>query len=143
MACPLFIPHAPLGELIAVAPPLGDLYDGACQADPAAAIDPETLRRHCNFGYARGHCERARQSDADAVRLLVKGERGNLVDVAWAIERNHHPVAVGTLAVEADTLAAPPCTTPERQARACAEAYLRQSRSGSTYVRRMAVAAHP
>ena len=45
-------------------------------------IEPETLRRYCNFGYARGHCARATESDADAVRLLVKAERGGVVGIS-------------------------------------------------------------
>src|SRR5580698_6290297 len=99
MACPLFIPKSPLGELVTIATPLGDLYGGNCAAAPAAVIEPETLRRYCNFGYARGHCERAAESDADAVRLLVRAERGGFVEIAWAVERNHHPVAVGNIEI--------------------------------------------
>src|SRR5580692_8325367 len=102
MACPLFIPSTPLGELVSVATPLGDLYAGNCAADPRAAIDSDTLRRYCNFGYARCHCERAAQSDADAVRLMVSAERGNIVEIAWALERNHHPVAVGNVEIDSD-----------------------------------------
>jgi hypothetical protein len=148
MACPLFIPHAPLGELIAIAPPLGDLYDGVCDADPAAPINPETLRRYCNFGYARGHCERAARADADAVRVLVTGEHFGIVDIAWSIERNHHPVAVGrfavdTLAVDAGSLPTTKVPTLERQAQACAAAYARQSRTTVTSAGRIPAAAHP
>ena len=113
MACPLFIPTTPLGETGLVMAPLGDLFGGHCSADPGAAIDPDTLRRCCNFGYARGHCARADKSEADAVRLLVRGERGNVVEIAWSVERDHHPVAVGIIEIEAGSCSpgdAPRCS---------------------------------
>jgi len=149
MACPLFIPSSPLGDFVPIAPPLGDLYGGDCAADPSAVIAPDTLRRYCNFGYARGHCERADQSEADAARFLIKGERGGLVEIAWATERNHHPVAVG--AVEVVTMEigpgqAAPASHADvltRQAHACAEAYVRQSSGRPADKRRMSGHAHP
>ena len=134
MACPLFIPCSPLGELVSIAPPLGDLYGGECEADRTAVIEPEILRRYCNFGYARGICERSAIADADAVRLLVKadtaGDAGRSIELAWALERNHLPVAVGTMEIRADAAAA--AEDPlSRQAFACVAAYLRQSHSAS------------
>jgi len=148
MACPLFIPSKPLGELVSVATPLGDLYGGNCAADPHALIEPDTLRRYCNFGYARGYCERAGQSDADAVRLMVRSEhrnadRGNVVEIAWAVERDHHPVAVGNMEIESGLLHADPAQDAlTRQAHACAAAYLRQAQGHPSDARRIAVAAH-
>jgi hypothetical protein len=122
MACPLFLPASPLT-------PLEDLYGGECAAAAGVfipvVIPDAVLRRCCNAGYARGSCQRAAQTDADAFRFLIKANRDGVVDVAWSSERNHHPVAVGTLTVD--------CRTPttqteplELQARACAAAYLRQ-----------------
>jgi hypothetical protein len=146
MACPLFIPSFPLGDLVTIAAPLGDLYAGHCAADPAARIEGDTLRRHCNFGYARPHCERAARADADAVRLLVRAENGHAVEVAWAMERDHHPVAVGVEMVEI----VPGETSPERcisplnaQVRACAESYTRQTHAGPVLPRPNAAVAHP
>jgi hypothetical protein len=121
MACPLFLPGSPLT-------PLSDLYGGECAAEPVALSFDMLLC--CNAGYARGSCERAAQSDADALRFLVKANHDGVVDVAWSSERNHHPVAVGTLAVDCDsgtTESTIDKTGPlERQARVCASAYLRQ-----------------
>ena len=147
MACPLFIPTNSLGELVAIAAPLGDLYGGHCSADPAADIEPDTLRRYCNFGYARRFCARAGGSEADAVRLLVRGERGSLVQVAWALERDHHPVAVGVIEVgvtdvetSGESMSAGDALA--LQAFACASAYVRQvHRRG--FVDQIAVSAHP
>lgn len=143
MACPLFIPSTPLGELVSGAVPLGDLHGGSCAAEPDVAADAETLRRYCNFGYARGHCERASQSDADAARFMVRAARGHVVEIAWALERNHHPVAVGT--IEIDTGLTPSGTGDvlARQAYACASAYVRQLPGRPVYVRQIATTAHP
>jgi hypothetical protein len=118
MACPLFLPASPLT-------PLSDLYGGECAAEAGALIPVDTLRQCCNAGYARESCKRAAQSDADAFRFLIKANRDGVVDVAWSSERNHHPVAVGTLIVDcrnATSNAGP----LERQARVHAAAYLRQ-----------------
>jgi hypothetical protein len=105
--------------------PLSDLYGGECAAELGALIPTDILRQCCNSGYARDTCPRAAQSDADAFRFLIKANRDGLVDVAWSSERNHHPVAVGTLVVDCRTGAAH--TGPlASQARACAAAYLKQ-----------------
>lgn len=122
MSCPLFLPASRLGEFASGPMPLGDCYGGECAADPGALIPIDTLRRCCNTGYARESCERAAQSEADASRFMIRRDADGAVHVAWSIERNHHPVAVGAITFPA----AHDCTTPiERQARAYADAYLR------------------
>lgn len=147
MACPLFIPTAPLAE-IAVAAPLGDLYDGHCAADRSAVIEPDTLRRCCNFGYARGCCPRAAESEADATRFMVRAARGSTVEIAWAVERNHHPVAVGCVEIETtfepgfDTMFEPGDDLLARQAHACASSYVRQTQGSLQTRRQTAAAAH-
>lgn len=115
MACPLFLPASPLDDF-------RDLYGGTCAADRSTSIPADTLRDCCNFGYARGVCERAGQSNADAFRFAIKANRDGLVEVAWSSERNHHPVAVGMLTVNS----AAPDEPLERQAHVYAMAYLRQ-----------------
>jgi hypothetical protein len=133
MPCPLFLPASPLigsslidSSLIGLtteASSPGDLYGGECAAQPGVLIPVGMLRRCCNTGYARAACEHAAQSDADAFRFLIKSNRDGVVGVAWSSERNHHPVAVGILLVTNATAAEGPL---ERQARACAAAYLGQ-----------------
>ena len=86
-------------------------------------IPADTLRECCNIGYARGVCERAAQSDSDAFRFAIKANRKGVVEVAWSSERNHHPVAVGTLVVDNTTPDDEPLT---RQAHIFAMSYLRQ-----------------
>jgi hypothetical protein len=125
MACPFFLPASPLAGFASEASSLGDFYGGACAAQPAALIPVDTLRRCCNAGYARAACEHAAQSDADAFRFLIKSHNDAVVQVAWSSERNHHPVAVGTLAVSGPGDSPDPL---ERQARAFASAYFRQNR---------------
>jgi hypothetical protein len=119
----MFVPAAPL-------PGFTDLYGGECAAEAGAplpvVIPDAVLRQCCNAGYARDFCRRAAKSDADVFRFAIKANRGGVVDVAWSSERNHHPVAVGTLAVDCRTEAmdAGPL---ERQARVYAAAYLLQN----------------
>jgi hypothetical protein len=121
MPCPFFLPASRLIDFAPGPMPLGDSYGGECAVNPGALIPIDTLRRCCNLGYARGMCERAAQAEADAVRFMIRSDSADSVLVAWSMERNHHPVAVGKVAFPlAD------CSTPiERQARAYCDSYLR------------------
>ncbi len=113
MACPLFLPGASRGD-----------YDaGDCAAQRGVQISDGTLRRCCNAGYARAVCRHAAQSDADAFRFLIKSHEAGVIAVAWSSERNHHPVAVGTILVNGTAAGDDPL---ERQARACAATYFRR-----------------
>ena len=123
MACPLFLPVAPLPGFAPEATPLGELYDGRCAADPGGVIPPETLRRCCNRGYARHLCERAAATHPDAFRFLVKKDGGDTITVAWSSERDHLPLATGTVSIAADS--APSADPLKLQARAHAAAYRR------------------
>jgi len=118
MACPFFLPRAPLGGF-------SDIYDGECAADALTLIHIDTLRTCCNRGYARAVCARAAQSDSDAFRFAIKANRGGVIDIAWSSERNHHPLAVGMLRLSSGESAgdAAPLDT---QARVYAAAYVRQ-----------------
>ena len=118
MACPLFLPCSPLSDF-------EDLYTGECAAQPGALIPSDILRHRCNAGYARGSCEHAATSDADAFRFLIKSNRAGAVEVAWSSERDHHPVAVGSLLVIGSATVDDPL---QRQACAYASAYLQQKR---------------
>ncbi len=122
MPCPFFLPVSRLADFVPGPMPLGDSYGGECSADPGALIPIDTLRSCCNLGYARGCCERAAQSEADAARFMIKSDSAGSVLVAWSMERNHHPVSVGTVTLP---LVGECSTAIERQARAYADAYLR------------------
>ncbi|HWE48586.1 MAG TPA: hypothetical protein VG273_02280 [Bryobacteraceae bacterium] len=116
MACPLFLPSARLGDF-------DDVYSGECAADPGAIVPVDVLRLCCNRGYARGTCQRAAQAEADAFRFLIRAAGRGTVEVAWSIERDHHPVAVGKSAITDSTARS---NQPlERQALVCAMSLLR------------------
>jgi hypothetical protein len=111
MACPLFLPADSLGEY----------HTGECAAARGEALTDETLRRCCNAGYARGLCVHATTTDCDSIQFVLKADRGGAIELGWAMERNHHPLAVGSL-----TMPLAPVTPLEFQARAFGTAYLRQ-----------------
>lgn len=123
MPCPLFLP----GSLL----PLSGIYSGACAADPLAEIAIDKLTRCCNPGYARSCCPHAAGIEADSNRFLIRACDGGSVEIAWATESNHHPLAVGTLKIPRTMLSVGPAlaaTEPlEHQARSCAAAYLHQT----------------
>jgi hypothetical protein len=104
--------------------PLTGLFSGNCSADTGAAVPIEVLRHCCNAGYARTSCPRAAMIESDSAQFLVRSDDGTVIEVAWAIEKNHHPVAVGTLQVSAAEH--PPEETLQHQARAFAMNYTRQ-----------------
>ena len=115
MACPLFLPSSRLAGT--------PYFEGFCAADPLVPVPGDTLRTCCNRGYARNLCGRAAETDADAFQFLVKARTFAGVEVAWSIERNHHPFAVGTLLL---TGSHPESMEPlERQALAAATTLLR------------------
>lgn len=119
MACPLFLPERSIA----------DYYRGECAAQPGAVISDETLQRCCNRGYASAACGFAANSQSDAIRLLIKADHGAHVEIAWSLERNHHPVAVGTLSVEPEQLTR--LTPLDAQASALAQAYLEHKRNSA------------
>ena len=104
--------------------PLTGLFSGECSADPGAMVPIDTLRQCCNPGYARLHCVRAAAVEPDAAQFLVKSDRDGLIEVAWSLEKNHHPVAVGTLHL--GLLPMPTHEPLNHQARAFAANYARQ-----------------
>lgn len=117
MACPLFLPASPLGDF-------DNAWSGECAAQPGESLPADTLRNRCNRGYARGDCAFAASAEPDAFRFMIKSNRNGSIEVAWSSERNHHPLAVGTLIVDGAEAVREPL---ECQARACVTEYLRQT----------------
>ena len=76
--------------------PLGDAYRGSCHSNPSEAYVPAEARQHelCNFGYARGRCERF-HGEVDAVRFSIAEDQ-----LIWVLEREHSPVEHGVLALD-------------------------------------------
>ena len=97
MACPWFNPLSEADFAARPRParaPLGTVFDGTCEAHPAAAFRPsdELLYGACNFGYGRGRCPAFPDgSEADAVRFTAIGER-----TVWILERDYTPVQHGS-----------------------------------------------
>jgi hypothetical protein len=82
--------------------PLGASYLGVCRAAGPSGdgqAPPEARQRElCNRGYARGECPCfPPDAPADAVRFSVVSEEPGHVRLLWVHERDHAPVAHGTL----------------------------------------------
>jgi len=112
--------------------PLGGHWSGICRAvpEPASQPDAATVRALCNFGYARGICDRFPEGDGpDAVRFTIASDDGATLRLYYVVERNHHPFAHGPLAYSR-TLAAfaghPADQALRSQAQAYVESYLRR-----------------
>jgi hypothetical protein len=104
MACPYFIPaevHGfelwPHRERL----PLGDGFAGGCGLQaPDSHCDDETLRLHCNLGYAGCYsgCSHLPADRAfDAIRFLVRRESAVVLGVQFACEHAHQPALCGEL----------------------------------------------
>jgi hypothetical protein len=102
VACPFFLPVTRLdqdGWIHAPRFPLGDPYQGICQAVAGEAVEPPEASLHdlCNCGYGRGRCERFPAESADAVRFSVVSTDGDSVQLIYVLEKGHAPVEHGTL----------------------------------------------
>lgn len=130
MACPFFAPSRRLENTDWVRPPrypLGDLFRGTCHAS-APDISDGHQDECCNFGYARGRCDRFPGDGApDAVRFSIIEETPAKLLVVYVVEKDHAPAEFGTLeyAVEDARLDGPVISDVlVQQARAFLESYL-------------------
>jgi hypothetical protein len=132
MACPWFSPLEYLSPGPGKSPaPLGDAWSGLCRAAPGTGWTPdaETLRRLCNFGYAREKCPRLPPDGPDAVRFSITQDRDGLIRIYWVVEKNHLPFAHGHLdysRAEARFESPPPDARIAQQAQAYVCSYLRR-----------------
>jgi hypothetical protein len=136
LACPYFIPSQPHSRELwphRHRLPLGDGFEGRCLARPAEArCEDETLRLHCNLGYADlGYAE---VGDAacvylpadralDAVRFKLRSESSAALRVQFACERAHRPALCGELRY--DRAAGRWMEPPDPRLRALADAAVR------------------
>lgn len=81
--------------------------------------------KNCNLGYAQA-CSRRPENATDAVRFRIERDESKRVIVQYACERNHLPVAVGTLIFNCEVQEFDSEAQPEvlRLARAYISSYL-------------------
>lgn len=128
MACPFFYPTGLLGAIAGPYPvPMGDLQRGICQID-ASSPEESTQSELCNMGYARTRCARFREGSPDAVRFALVRESDRLLTLAYAVEKNYSPHAIGELRYSRAAGAIEDSADPvlRRQAEAYAASYLRR-----------------
>ncbi len=115
MACPYFIPAEPHERELwphRYRLSLGDGFTGCCGARaPDTRCEDETLRLHCNLGYANlghanlgsaslGHAACARlpaKREFDAIRFTVQSQSSMILRLQFACERDHQPAFCGEL----------------------------------------------
>lgn len=138
MACPFFAPSRRLENTDWVLPPrypLGDLFSGTCHASTSNLTEGHR-DECCNFGYARGLCNRFPGGGApDAVRFSVTDDTPTRLLVVYVIEKDHAPVEHGTLEYTvADTRLDGPVITDvlAQQARVFLESYLSRRPSSAS-----------
>lgn len=122
MACPHFDPvekMAPGDWIHEPRLPLIDAYRGVCRA--AGPFEPEesVQRELCNWGCARGRCERLPEG-ADAVRFSVAASEAAVLRIVYILEKDCVPLEHGVIEYTGSGGA----TILEKQARAFAESYL-------------------
>ena len=133
MACPFFMPEAPLeseGYTRAPRMPLGEAYTGQCHACSGPPMHPagDRLRELCNFGYARGRCDRFPAGDAaDAVRFSITAAETGSVRMVYVIESQNLPVEHGVVEylIREQRVTGAPTALLASQARAFAASYFR------------------
>ncbi len=95
----------------------------------AAAEKPQD-EALCNLGYARGRCARFPENGgADAVRFSLAGDRAGVLSLRFAVERDHLPLAHGTLVFSGGRVTPEPAPLLRSQAEAYLESYLRRRNS--------------
>lgn len=141
MACPFFYPVERFQDREWPTPPrlpLGDAYHGMCCVNPTRETRPEmeTLRQHCNLGYARGKCSRfPAGSGPDAVRFMVAGDQDDVLKLHYVVEKNHAPLEHGPMEyslAESRFAVGHSSELLRRQAQAYLESYLRRKSDPQT-----------
>jgi hypothetical protein len=104
LACPYFVPREILNDGSWLHPsrlPLGAGWSGACCGSGQEVPAEEAhIREFCNLGYAKGCPHLPETRDWDAVRFCVARISDEQIEVQYACERGHAPIAHGTLTYE-------------------------------------------
>jgi hypothetical protein len=80
--------------------PLGAAWSGSCTAAQDATKPSVQELKSCNLGYARSCDKLPAERHADAVRFSLGEERGGLVRIRFAFEREYLPAGSGELVYE-------------------------------------------
>jgi hypothetical protein len=134
MACPYFHavkPRSQTDPSRSAMLPLGDVWDGLCDAIPDAPIEPGEIavRTFCNMGYARGSCARFPDGEGpDAARFTIAEDGPETLRVYYVLESGHRPWSHGPLEFsrEGEYLGPPAGQAAVRLARAYVASYLRR-----------------
>jgi len=113
VACPYFVPREIVHNLSWPHParlPLGAGWTGTCSAageptstDRAIPVDDNSIRDFCNLGYATA-CPRLPSSrDWDAIRFSVANSTPEQITLLYVCERDHAPMAHGTMTYDLAT----------------------------------------
>ena len=107
MACPYFVPREIVYDIAWPHParlPLGAGWTGSCCAsDPnpdasaTVLVDPNYVRDFCNLGYALACPRLPAARDWDAIRFSVAGSSAEQITFLFVCEKDHAPIAHGTM----------------------------------------------
>lgn len=107
MACPYFVPREIVYDIAWPHParlPLGAGWSGSCcasapDADNGATVAVETsyVRDFCNLGYAVACPNLPPARDWEAIRFSVAGSSAEQITFFYVCEKDHAPIAHGTM----------------------------------------------
>ncbi|HLH43974.1 MAG TPA: hypothetical protein VKV74_13370 [Bryobacteraceae bacterium] len=138
VACPYFLPQCELPDGLWVHEPrwpLGKAFSGLCYSRASEPLEPPGQHQEelCNYGYARGRCERFPPgSTTDAVRFSIIEKDALRLRIVYVVEKEHVPARFGTLdyGIHAGAVSHPgPDAVLTRQAEAFAKSYLARIRT--------------
>jgi hypothetical protein len=101
LACPYFVPREILNDGSWLHPdrlPLGAGWNGVCSGSGQEfSVDEKHIHDFCNLGYAKTCPHLPTSRDWDAVRFCVANRTTEEITLSYVCERDHAPVAHGTL----------------------------------------------
>lgn len=134
MACPYFMPTHKSEDAAWLHPsrlPLGAGWGGHCCApgNEGKAPSYQSLRDHCNLGYALACNHLPKDRSADAIRFSVARDRGSRLELWFICEIDHRPAEHGKLEYDvarASWPAAHPNPGIQKMAECYVESYLQR-----------------
>ncbi len=133
MACPYFMPthKSEAAWLHPSRLPLGGGWSGHCSApgNEGAMPSDQSLREHCNLGYAVACPHLPKERTADAVRFSIARDRGSQLELWFVCELGHRPAAHGKLQYDvglAEWLSVHSDARIQKMAECYVESYLRR-----------------